>query len=124
VLCKSGMYQCAENLARRVNANAVVDGSSIGQVASQTLHNIEATRYHCRMPIFSPLITYDKLEIEEIGKEIGTYDVSIIPDSGCSAVPRYPETHADLELFKEIVEKIDQKSIIDEVCNSFEKIEF
>ncbi|RAP49156.1 MAG: tRNA 4-thiouridine(8) synthase ThiI [Methanosphaera sp. rholeuAM74] len=124
VLCKSGMYQCAENLARRVNANAVVDGSSIGQVASQTLHNIEATRYHCRMPIFSPLITYDKLEIEEIGKEIGTYDVSIIPDGGCSAVPRYPETHADLELFKEIVEKIDQKSIIDEVCNSFEKIEF
>ncbi len=123
VLCKSGMYQSAELLAKKEKANAIVDGSSIGQVASQTLNNIEVTRYHCRMPIFSPLISLDKLEIEEIAKKIGTYEVSIIPDGGCSAVPRYPETHADLELFKKIVIEIDQKKCLEEISNSISRID-
>lgn len=123
VLCKSGMYQSAAILAKKENANAIVDGSSIGQVASQTLNNLEATRYHCRMPIFSPLICMDKIEIEEIAKKIGTYEVSILPDSGCSAVPKYPETHADLELFKETVEKIKQKESLDNVAKTVKRID-
>lgn len=122
VLCKSGMYQTAELLAKKEKANAIVDGSSIGQVASQTLNNIYASRYHCKMPIFSPLISLDKLEIESIAKEIGTYEVSIIPDSGCGAVPKYPETHADLEFTKKIIEEIHQKDILIEVSESIEKI--
>ena len=124
VLCKSGMYQIAEYLAHKQKANAIVDGSSIGQVASQTLSNLEATRYHCRMPIFSPLISRDKIEIEEIAKKIGTYDVSIIPDGGCSAVPKHPETHANLQLVNEIVEKIDQKELLKEVEETIVKIDF
>ena len=123
VLCKSGMYQSAEILAKKEKANAIVDGSSIGQVASQTLNNIEATRYHCRMPIFSPLISLDKLEIEAIAKKIGTYEVSIIPDSGCSAVPKYPETHADLELFKRIVEEIKQRECLEKVAETITRID-
>ena len=123
VLCKSGMYQTAQLLAKRLKANAIVDGSSIGQVASQTLNNIEASRYHTRMPIFSPLISLDKLEIEAIAKKIGTYEVSIIPDGGCSAVPRYPETHADLKLTQKTVEEINQKEILDAVAESIEKID-
>ena len=122
VLCKSGMYQLAELLAKKEGANAIVDGSSIGQVASQTLTNLEATRYHCRMPIFSPLISMDKLEIEDIAKKIGTYEVSIIPDGGCSAVPRYPETHADLNLVKSIVEDINQKTLLEQVLDSVEQV--
>lgn len=123
VLCKSGMYQSASILAKKEKANAIVDGSSIGQVASQTLNNIEATRYHCRMPIFSPLISLDKIEIEEIAKKIGTYEVSIIPDTGCSAVPKYPETHADLELFKKIVVDINQKECLERVSESISRID-
>ena len=123
VLCKSGMYQSAAMLARKEGANAIVDGSSIGQVASQTLTNLEATRYHCRMPIFSPLISMDKIEIEEIAKKINTYETSIIPDGGCKAVPRYPETHADLELVKEIVEKINQKECLEEIFESIKEID-
>lgn len=123
VLCKSGMYQLASILARKEKANAIVDGSSIGQVASQTLNNIEVTRYHCRMPIFSPLISMDKIEIEEIAKKIGTYEVSIIPDGGCSAVPKYPETHADLDLFKNVVDEINQKEVLEETANSFTRID-
>lgn len=123
VLCKSGMYQIAAMLAKQEKANAIVDGSSIGQVASQTLNNIEVTRYHCKMPIFSPLISMDKIEIEEIGKQIGTYEVSILPDTGCSAVPKYPETHADLELFKNVVEEINQEKILEDTAESFERID-
>lgn len=123
ILCKSGMYQIASMLAKQEKANAIVDGSSIGQVASQTLNNIEATRYHCKMPIFSPLISFDKIEIEEIGKKIGTYEVSILPDTGCSAVPKYPETHADLELFKKVVVDINQEKVLEETAKSFERID-
>lgn len=123
VLCKSGMYQSAELFGRTQHANAIADGSSIGQVASQTLRNIEATRYHCRMPIFSPLISLDKIEIESIAKKIGTYETSIIPDGGCSAVPPYPETNAELEVVKKVVEDINQKEILDKVAHTITRID-
>ncbi|BDZ68465.1 tRNA uracil 4-sulfurtransferase ThiI [Methanobacterium ferruginis] len=113
VLCKSGMYQIAEKIAHKEKALAIVDGSSLGQVASQTLPNILATRYSTQMPILSPLIGMDKVEIENLAKKIGTYDISILPDSDCSAVPRHPETHAELSLVLESLEKIDAEIELD-----------
>lgn len=119
VLCKSGMYRIAEKLAVKLGADAIVDGSSVGQVASQTLSNILATRYGVDMPILSPLIGLDKEEITKIAKDIGTFDISKIDDGGCSAVPRYPETHADLERVKKACEDMNQN---EEVERAFEKI--
>ena len=119
VLCKSGMYRIAEKLAVKLGADAIVDGSSVGQVASQTLSNILATRYGVEMPILSPLIGFDKEEITKIAKDIGTFDISKIDDGGCSAVPRYPETHADLERVKKACEDMNQN---EEVERAFEKI--
>ena len=119
VLCKSGMYRIAEKLANRIGADAIVDGSSVGQVASQTLSNILATRYGVDMPILSPLIGLDKEEITKIAKDIGTFDISKIDDGGCSAVPRYPETHADLERVKKACEDMGQDT---EVQKAFENI--
>ena len=119
VLCKSGMYRIAEKLANKLGADAIVDGSSVGQVASQTLSNILATRYGVDMPILSPLIGLDKEEITKISKDIGTFDISKIDDGGCSAVPRYPETHADLERVKKACEDMDQDT---EVQKAFENI--
>lgn len=87
VLCKLGMYHLAEMVAKEEEALAIVDGSSLGQVASQTLPNILATRMGVNIPILSPLIGMDKVEIENLAKRIGTYDISVIPDEGCSAVP-------------------------------------
>lgn len=107
VLCKSGMYQIAEKIAPKDKALAIVDGSSLGQVASQTLPNILATRYSTQIPILSPLIGMDKVEIENLAKKIGTYDISIIQESDCAAVPRHPETHAELPLVLESLVKID-----------------
>ena len=119
VLCKSGMYHIAEKLAQKIGADAIVDGSSVGQVASQTLSNILATRYGVDMPILSPLIGLDKEEITAIAKEIGTFEISKIDDGGCSAVPKYPETRADLERVKEACEAMNQEV---EIQKAFEKI--
>lgn len=118
VLCKSGMYKIAEKLALKLGADAIVDGSSVGQVASQTLSNILATRYGVDMPILSPLIGLDKEEITKIAKDIGTFPISEIDDGGCSAVPRYPETHADLEMVKKVCEEINQDEAIEKAFDN------
>ena len=118
VLCKSGMYKIAEEIAKKEDALAIVDGSSLGQVASQTLPNILATRYMTNMPVLSPLIGLDKVEIENIGKKVGTFDISILPAPGCSAVPRYPETKTDLESFLGVLDDINFERKIDEIVSS------
>ena len=120
VLCKSGMYKIAGMLAKKMHAEAVIDGSSLGQVASQTLPNILATREDLDVPVLSPLIGLDKVEITKIAQKIGTYDISKRDDGGCKAVPKYPETKADLELVKEIKEEINQD---EELKKAFKTIE-
>ena len=120
VLCKSGMYKIAGMLAKKMHAEAVIDGSSLGQVASQTLPNILATREDLDVPVLSPLIGLDKVEITRIAEKIGTFEISKRDDGGCKAVPKYPETKADLELVKEIKEAINQE---EELKKAFETIE-
>lgn len=121
VLCKSGMYKIAGKLAKKVHADAVVDGSSLGQVASQTLPNILATREDLDVPVLSPLIGLDKLEITRIAEKIGTFEISKRDDGGCKAVPKYPETNADLELVKQVKEDINQDEQLEK---AFKTIEF
>ncbi|GAB6055788.1 tRNA 4-thiouridine(8) synthase ThiI [Methanobacterium movens] len=121
VLCKTGMYRIAEMVARREGAMGIVDGSSMGQVASQTLPNLMVTRHAVKIPILSPLIGMDKVEIENMAKEIGTYDISIIPDGGCSAVPRYPETNADLERVLDAQESMDMDGELKNALKSLKK---
>ena len=122
VLCKSGMYRIAEKLAQKLGADAIVDGSSIGQVASQTLPNILATRYGVDIPILSPLIGLDKEEITEIAIKIGTFEISKLDDGGCSAVPRYPMTHAVLEDVKQACKDMDQESKIQKAFDNIRKL--
>ena len=122
VLCKSGMYRIAEKLAQKLGADAIVDGSSIGQVASQTLPNILATRYGVDIPILSPLIGLDKEEITEIAIKIGTFEISKLDDGGCSAVPRYPMTYAVLEDVKQACKDMDQESEIQKAFDNIRKL--
>lgn len=121
VLCKSGMYKLAGKLAKKMHAEAVIDGSSLGQVASQTLPNILATREDLDVPVLSPLIGLDKVEITRIAEKIGTFEISKRDDGGCKAVPRYPETKADLELVKKVKKDINQDAALEK---AFETIEF
>ena len=120
VLCKSGMYKLAGKLAKKMHAEAVIDGSSLGQVASQTLPNILATREDLDVPVLSPLIGLDKVEITRIAEKIGTFEISKRDDGGCKAVPKYPETKADLELVKQVKEDMNQEEQLEKAFNTIE----
>lgn len=95
VMCKRAMQMTAKALAVRLGCGGIIMGDSLGQVASQTLKNIMSENVGLGFPVARPLIGYDKLEIEAIAKEIGTYEISIEPVSGCSLVPANPITEAD-----------------------------
>jgi thiamine biosynthesis protein ThiI len=97
VLCKRVMLRTAQEIAGRLGCGGIVMGDSLGQVASQTLKNIRYVSHGLKVPVVRPLIGYDKLEIEAVSKEIGTYEISIIRSNGCSIVPSRPITEADMK---------------------------
>jgi tRNA uracil 4-sulfurtransferase len=97
IICKRRMYRLAESVAREVDAKGIVTGESLGQVASQTLDNLFVLDSCASMPVYRPLIGFDKVEAEKIAREIGTYGPSILPAEGCKAVPHKPATKARLE---------------------------
>ena len=113
VLCKRTMLRTAQEFAGRMDCSGIVTGDSLGQVASQTLKNLRYVSHGLTVPVVRPLIGYDKLEIEEIAKAIGTYEISIIRSNGCSLVPSKPITEADLQKMK----KFDEASNIDELAS-------
>lgn len=96
VLYRRFMMRVAEALARAAGASALVTGDSLGQVASQTLENLRVVSAAVRLPILRPLIGLDKEQIIRAAREIGTYEISILPDQDCCTlfVPRHPETMA------------------------------
>ena len=104
VFCKHQMLLEAEKLANKEKAKAVVIGSSLGQVASQTLENIAVTHSGIEMPILTPLIGFNKDETEKIAREIGTYDISAkgAGKAVCPFLPDKPCTAAQPERFKQI----------------------
>src|SRR5262249_22798255 len=84
----------AQALARLSGALALATGESVGQVASQTLHNIARVDEVAEMPVLRPLIGMDKLEITAEAQRLGTFEISIEPDADCCTlfVPRHPAT--------------------------------
>ena len=92
------MMRLAEQIALREKARVLVTGDSVGQVASQTIENIDVISRAVRMPILRPVIGDDKVEIIDLARKIGSYDISIQPDQDCCSlfVPRHPETKANL----------------------------
>ncbi|MDF0594054.1 tRNA 4-thiouridine(8) synthase ThiI [Methanotrichaceae archaeon M04Ac] len=111
LICKRRMYRLAEAVARDIGAKGIVTGESLGQVASQTLDNLLVLDAAASLPVYRPLIGFDKVEVEKIAREIGTFDASILPSEGCGAVPRKPATKAKLEEVAKIEE--DLKSSAD-----------
>jgi thiamine biosynthesis protein ThiI len=92
------MFQIAEQLAKKEGAQAIVTGDSLAQVASQTLENLAVIYQASTLLKFSPLIGFNKTEIIEVAKKIGTYDISIEPYADCCnlLVAKHPETRARL----------------------------
>ncbi|MGF3585354.1 MAG: hypothetical protein ACQXXD_06525 [Thermoplasmatota archaeon] len=112
VFCKRMMVRYAETIVEKENADAIIMGDSLGQVASQTLQNISVVEQAVKTPILRPLIGLDKEDVVQIAREIKTFDISTLKSDGCKAVPYKPATRAKLEqiLFEE--KKIDVKKLV------------
>jgi tRNA uracil 4-sulfurtransferase len=98
------MLRIAQRIARDVRARALVTGDVIGQVASQTLDNMTTIDRASHMSIFRPLVGMDKEEIITTARQLGTFDISIVPDQDSCTLftPRHPETHAQRHTIDEV----------------------
>ncbi len=112
ILYRRYMLRIAERIAIREKARALVTGDSLGQVASQTLENIDVISRAVPMPVLRPLVGMDKEEIISVARQIGTYEISILPDQDCCSlfVPKHPETRARLAR----IERIEQDLNVEE----------
>ena len=114
------MYRIAERYAKKIKAKIIINGESIGQVASQTLDSMFVINEVTNMPIIRPVATYDKLEIIEIAKKIGSYDTSILPYEDCCTifVPPHPVIKPSLEKALEYEKNFDFEKLLDECIDN------
>lgn len=121
IIMRRIMMKIAQKLAVQADAQALITGESIGQVASQTLQSLVATDDVCQMPVFRPLIGDDKNEIVEVAQKIGTFETSILPYEDCCTifVAKHPVTKPTLkaivnsETHLENIESMMEKAIAD-----------
>jgi thiamine biosynthesis protein ThiI len=102
LFCKRTMVRLAQEVALRHRAGAVVLGDSLGQVASQTLENMRIISAGCELPIFRPLLGFDKVEIMELARRVGTYDISAQYAPPCPFLPEQPLTGGRFDKFLSI----------------------
>ncbi|MGM5482453.1 MAG: hypothetical protein ACQESF_03245 [Nanobdellota archaeon] len=100
LLCKRAMLKEAEKLAKKNSADFIVTGDNLGQVASQTLENLEVVDSAVDIPVLRPLLCMDKQEIIDIARKIGTYETSIKENKTCPFLPSAPVTKAKLNFVK------------------------
>ena len=118
------MYRIAERIARMNNCKIVVNGESIGQVASQTLTSMNVINEVVRIPVIRPVACFDKLEIIDIAKKIDTYNTSILPFEDCCTifVPEHPVINPTFENAREYEKKIDFEQMIYDAIKNHEVI--
>ena len=108
------MYRISERIAKNANAKVIVNGESIGQVASQTLTSMSVINETIKMPVIRPVACLDKIEIIEIAKKIGTYETSILPFEDCCTifVPDHPVINPVAALAQEYESSFDYEELI------------
>ena len=124
ILYRRFMFRIAEIIAHKEKARALVTGESLGQVASQTLDNIAAIEAVNSMPILRPLIGLDKLEIINLAKDYGTYDISILPDQDCCSLflPKSPATKAKKKFIEAEEENLAVDNLVQDAIDSIDII--
>ena len=122
ILYRRLMFRVAQRLAQQEHAGALVTGESLGQVASQTLENIQAVDAISTLPVFRPLIGTDKLDIITEAQRLGTFEISSqdAPDCCTLFMPRNPETHAKLAAVEEAEALFPLEQWVDELVSSAE----
>ncbi len=116
------MMRIAERVARQEHASALITGESIGQVASQTMAALGTTDSVVDMPVFRPVIGFDKAEIIDIAQKIGTMETSSLPYEDCCTVftPKHPATNPKMEKILEGESKLDGDALIEEAMAGIE----
>lgn len=111
IIMRRYMMRIAEIIAKRTESLGIVTGESIGQVASQTLTALGVTNEVCTLPVFRPLIGFDKEEIVTVSKKIGTYETSILPYEDCCTifVAKHPVTKPKLDVIKRHEQNLSEK---------------
>jgi thiamine biosynthesis protein ThiI len=107
LFCKRSLLAKAAEVAEEMDASALVTGESLGQVASQTLSNLEVISYGIQKPILRPLIGMDKTEIVAMARRIGTYDPSIKDSFACPFLPDRPLTQGSVAKLRELLDQIE-----------------
>ena len=123
LLYRRMMTRIAERVAAMENAEALVTGESLAQVASQTLTNLRTIEAIADIPILRPLIGEDKAEIIEKAQRIGTFDISTRPHQDCCSlfVPKHPATRASLADLADAESGLDIDALVEDALNNFEK---
>ncbi|MBQ9037783.1 MAG: tRNA 4-thiouridine(8) synthase ThiI [Erysipelotrichaceae bacterium] len=123
-LMRRMMYRLAERLAKENNCLAIVNGESIGQVASQTLESMDVINAVTNMPVIRPVVTYDKLEIIDLAVKINTYETSILPYEDCCTIftPKNPVTKPHIHKVEKQEAMFDFEPFIEEAVKNTETI--
>ena len=118
IIMRRYMMRIAEHFAKENGCLGLITGESIGQVASQTLQSLAATNEVCTLPVYRPVIGFDKQEIVEISRKIDTYDTSILPFEDCCTifVAKHPVTKPNLKAIHRSETKLEEK--IDELLEA------
>jgi thiamine biosynthesis protein ThiI len=124
ILLRRFMMRIAERVASETACGALITGENLGQVASQTAEALSVTDNATELPVMRPLIAFDKIEIIEKAKEIGTYETSILPYEDCCTVflPKHPVTKPKLKNILKSEEKLDVESLTIAAADSRETI--
>jgi len=122
VLYRRFMLRIAEEIAKKEKAKAIVTGESLAQVSSQTLQNIAAIEEVTKVPILRPVVGMDKVEIIDLAKKLGTYNISIKPQEDCCTlfIPKHPTTRAKIEKLKELEKKLKIRKIVKDAIKKAE----
>ncbi len=115
VIMRRYMMRIANLIAKKERAQALVTGESIGQVASQTMHALQCTDSVSQLPVFRPLIGFDKQEIVDLAVKIGTFETSSLPYEDCCTVftPRHPATRPKMDIILDGESKLDSDALIE-----------
>ncbi len=118
VIMRRYMMRIAEQIAKETGCLGLVTGESIGQVASQTMHSLIATNEVCELPVYRPLIGFDKMEIVEASGKIGAFETSILPYEDCCTifVAKHPVTKPNVNVIRRHEHNLDEK--IDELVRT------
>jgi thiamine biosynthesis protein ThiI len=118
------MMEISQRIAKHDGCGALITGENLGQVASQTMEAMTVTGAVVDLPIFMPLIGFDKEEIVTIARKIGTFETSVLPYEDCCTVftPKHPKTKPTIAQLLDAEKKLDREALISKALENIEKV--